>query len=97
MEYDELKEATDKLCETIQKCCDKINEINADLEAMIDELKYGWHPNDFDIFYVPEPRTEKGYVSGIWAEGFQDLRKETGVFKTPEEAEAKARKLGYIK
>ena len=96
MEHDELMENTVKLLDSLDRCCNKIDEICADLENTVDEIKYGWHPNDFDRFYAPEPRTEKGYVSGIWAEGFQDLRRENGVFKTPEEAEAKARKLGYI-
>ena len=98
MEFDELMAETVKLCDAIQKCCDKINEINAELESMIDEIKYGWHPNDYDYFYIPDSAAKKGYTNGIWYESdtFQEFRKTVGVYKTPEEAEAKAKKLGYI-
>ena len=94
----ESSNEAEKLIKTIQECCNKVDELAAELEDMVDELKYGWHPNDFDYFYVPEKAAEKGYVMGIWyeCEEFQNFRHAVGVFRTPEEAEAKAKKLGYI-
>lgn len=66
------------------------------VEMLFEEMP--WEPEIGDEYYFPSFEQLDGYILTFWADSRLDKRakKAVGVYKTREEAQAKARELGWL-
>ena len=69
--------------------------VNQLLETMV---KLPWQPKEDEEYYYPEFSEEQGYDRMTWGNDDIDknIQKNVGVYKTKEEAIAKAKELGWV-